>query len=93
MKALRLGLAFAVLGMVGALPAAPARASDQALQAILQQLRCVPSKVVKTELATGVFSYEITCIGRADLVYVVCQGPDCRQQAKRRDGQEQEPPS
>jgi len=93
MKALRLGQALAILGMLGALPVAPVHASDQALQAVLQQLRCVPSKLTKTELAPGVLSYEVTCKGRANAVYIVCRGPDCQQEPERHDGLEHEPPS
>ena len=82
----------AVFGMTGALLAVPSHASDQALQASLQKLRCVPSKVVRTELAAGVTSYEVTCKGQADAVYIVCQKAECRQQTKRLN-HESEPPS
>ena len=83
MKALRLRRAFVVLGMTGVLLGAPGHASDQALQAILFKLRCVPSKIIRTEPAAGVVSYEVTCKGRADVVFIVCQGLDCGQQTKR----------
>jgi hypothetical protein len=83
MKALRLGRMLAALGVAATLPAAPIYASDQALQAALLKLRCAPAKVVATELAIDVVSYEVTCKGRADAVFIVCQGADCRQQTKR----------
>ena len=85
MKALRLGRVFVVLGMTGVLFGTPSHASDQALQTILFKLRCVPAKIVRTELAAGVFSYEVTCKGRADVVFIVCRGLDCREQTKRRN--------
>lgn len=92
MKVRRLGPALGVLGLVGAIPMAPTDADDQALQSVLLKLRCVPSKVVRTELTAEVVSYEVTCKGRSDVVFIVCQGADCRQQTKRRDGEEWETP-
>jgi hypothetical protein len=92
MRTFGLRQALAVFGMAGGLFAAPSLASDQALQAILQKLRCVPSKIAAAELATGVVSYEVTCKGRPDIVFIVCQGADCRQQSKRLN-HESEPPS
>ena len=74
------GRAFVVLGMAGILLAPLSHASDQALQAILFKLRCIPSKIVRTELTAAVVSYEVTCKGRADVVFIVCQGLDCRRQ-------------
>lgn len=92
MKALRVLAALGALGLLGALPAAPIHAEDQSLQAILQKLRCVPLKVVRTQLAAGFVSYEVACKGRPDAVFIVCQGAGCRQQTKRLDGEEREPP-
>lgn len=81
-----------LVGMAGALPVAPAMADDQGLQAIFQRLRCVPSKVVRTDLAADVTSYEVTCKGQADAVYIVCQKAECRQQTKRLNDVEKETP-
>jgi hypothetical protein len=92
MRTFGLRQALAVFGMAGGLFAAPSLASDQALQAILQKLRCLPSKIAAAELAAGVVSYEVTCKGRPDFVFIVCQGADCRQQTKRLN-HESEPPS
>lgn len=92
MNAIRLGQALSIVGMAGALLAAPSHADDQALQAILQKLRCLPSQVTHTELAAGVVSYEVTCKGRADVVFVVCQGADCRHLTKRSDNLGSEAP-
>ncbi len=93
MKALRLAQALGVLGMAAALLVAPIHARDQAFQAVLLKLRCVPSKVVRTELVVGVVSYEVTCKGRPDVVFIVCHGSDCRQQTKSRNDEEREGPS
>jgi len=82
----------AIFGMTGALLAVPSHASDQALQASLQKLRCVPSRIAAAELAAGLVSYEVTCKGRPDVVFIVCQGAECRQQTKRLN-HESEPPS
>lgn len=82
MKAARRRSVLVVLGMLGAIPAAPSHASDQALQAILQKMQCVPAKVARTVLAAEVVTYEVTCIGRADIVYIECRGGDCWQQTK-----------
>ena len=92
MNALRLGEALSIIGMAGVVLAAPSYADDQALQAILQKLRCVPSQVTHTELAAGLVSYEVTCKGRADAVFVVCQGTDCRHLTKRSNNLENEAP-
>lgn len=92
MRTFFLRQAFAVFGMAGGLLVAPSHASDQALQATLQKLRCVPSRIAAAELAAGVVSYEVTCKGRPDVVFIVCQGADCRQQTKRLN-HESEPPS
>jgi hypothetical protein len=92
MKVLRLCGAAVAVAVAGALPAAPAAAEDQAIQSILLRLRCTPSKVVRTELAAGVTSYEVTCKGHADVVYIVCQKAECRQQTKRLNDVERETP-
>jgi hypothetical protein len=92
MRTFGLREALAVFIIAAGLLAAPSRAGDQALQAILQKLRCVPSKIAAADLAAEVVSYEVTCKGRPDLVFIVCQGADCRQQTKRQN-HESEPPS
>lgn len=92
MKVLRSCAAVVAVAVAGALPVAPATADDQALQSILLRLRCVPSKVARTELPADVTSYEVTCKGQADAVYVVCQKAECRQQTKRLNGVEKETP-
>ena len=91
MNALR-SLGALLVAMAGALPVPPAMADDQGLQAILQRLRCVPSKVARTVLPAGVTSYEVTCKGQADVVYIVCHKAECRQQTKRLNGVEKETP-
>lgn len=91
MNALR-SLGALLVAIAGALPAAPAVADDQGLQAILQRLRCAPSKVARTELAAGVASYEVTCKGLADVVFIVCHKAECRQQTKRLNDVEKEMP-
>ena len=92
MNALRLCGAVVAVAVAGALPLAPATADDQAIQSILLRLRCVPSKVIRTELAAGVTSYEVTCKGHADVVYIVCHRAECRQQTKRLNDVEKETP-
>ena len=92
MKVLRSCGAVAAVAVAGALPVAPATASDQAIQSILLRLGCVPSMVARTELAAGVTSYEVTCKGQADVVYIVCHKAECRQQTKRLNGVEKETP-
>jgi len=78
--------------MAGALHVAPVEAADRDFQAILSRLQCVPSKVTRTELAVGVVSYEVTCKGRTDVVFIACHEADCRQQTKRPDDMERETP-
>lgn len=92
MKVLRSSAAIVAVAVAGALPIAPATADDQALQSILLRLQCVPSKVARTELAAGVTSYEVTCKGQADVVYIVCQNAKCRRQTRPPNGVEGEPP-
>ncbi len=92
MKVLRTCGAVVAVAVAGALPVAPAAADDQAIQSILLRLRCVPSKVVRAELAAGVTSYEVTCKGHADVVYVVCHKAECRQQTKRLNDVEKDTP-
>ncbi len=92
MKALRVVEALGVLGIMGALSATPVHASDQALQAILQRLQCVPSNVGRTELAAGVVAYAVSCMGRPDVVFIECKGAECWLQNERRDDDEREPP-
>ena len=92
MKGLHACGAVVAVAVAGALPLAPATADDQAIQSVLLRLQCVPSKLARTELAAGIVSYEVTCKGRADVVFVVCHKTDCRQQTKRLNDVEKETP-
>jgi hypothetical protein len=83
-----LGLAFGVLVVAGAASPLPARAADQGLQALLQKSGCAPSKVMATDLSPTVKAYEVTCRGRTEPLAILCQGTECRVQARPRDDDE-----
>lgn len=79
---LQFGRAWSVLGFVAVAFSTPVHAEDQALQAVLLKLQCVPSKVAPTKLAPRVVAYEVTCKGRPDALRILCHGEDCRRQSR-----------
>lgn len=76
-----------VVAMISPLPV---KADDQPLQAILQRLQCVPSKISPTELAPGIVLYEVTCRRQTDVLRILCQGTDCREQLGTRNDEERD---
>lgn len=68
-----------------ALPGWPANATDQALQAALQRLNCVPARIETIQLAATVVAYEVTCKGVQQVITIVCVQNDCRLQKSAPD--------
>lgn len=87
MRCVTLGRASSVL-VVALMSPLPAQADDQPLQTVLQRLQCVPSKIAPTELASGIVLYEVTCRRQTDVLRILCQGTDCREQLGTRDDEE-----
>lgn len=81
-------VSIAVLLMAGLLPPRPGQARDRELQAALQKLGCTPSKILTTALSSTLVAYEVTCKGRSETAYIVCQKSKCTPQPRRQDDNE-----
>ena len=68
--------------------AGPGHAEDRELQAILEKLRCVPSKVTPISLAPTVTAYDVLCKGSDKVIHVICRESECRLQPKPSEDEE-----
>ena len=71
-----------------AVAAMPARASDQAMQAALQRLNCVPARVKVNKISANVTVYEVACKDARQALTVLCIEKECRVQQTSRDQEE-----
>jgi hypothetical protein len=88
MKPVAASISIAIPLVTGVLLAVSVQARDRELQAVLEKLGCAPSKILPTALSSTLIAYEVTCKGRSETVYIVCQEGECRPQPKRRDDDE-----
>jgi hypothetical protein len=88
MKPVAALMSMAILLAAGLFVVRSVQAKDQELQAALQKLGCVPSRIVPTTLSSALVAYEVTCKGRSEAVYIVCRGSECRPQPALRDDEE-----
>ncbi|MBI2735530.1 MAG: hypothetical protein HYX38_03130 [Rhodospirillales bacterium] len=77
-----------VLLIAAAFLAGPGHAEDRELQAILEKLRCVPSKVTPISLAPTVTAYDVLCKGSDKVIHVICRESECRLQPKPSEDEE-----
>jgi hypothetical protein len=85
MKPIAASISLAILLAGSVLLAGSLQARDQELQAALQKLGCVPSRILPTTLSSTLIAYEVTCKGKSEAVYIVCRESECRPQPRSRD--------